>query len=130
MFHSASSQLLFAVIRDIFLKSIHPAFVVPLIFFTFFLGGNLLPLCLVVHYGADRVQLSVTNVGNGTANIKATMIGNNGVTYTQTYNGINNIDANDLAFKLTIEKAHLVFDLPFANSSFAARKHYTRAHCR
>lgn len=78
-----------------------------------------------------KVQLSVTNVGNGTANIKATMIGNNGVTYTQTYNGINNIDANDLAFKLTIEKAHLVFDLPFANSSFAsARKHYSRAHRR
>ena len=78
-----------------------------------------------------KVQLSVTNVGNGTANIKATMIGNNGVTYTQTYKGINNIDANDLAFKLTIEKAHLVFDLPFANSSFAsARKHYYRAHRR
>lgn len=78
-----------------------------------------------------KVQLSVTNVGNGTANIKATMIGTNGVTYTQTYNGINNIDANDLAFKLTIEKAHLVFDLPFANSSFAsARKHYSRAHRR
>lgn len=78
-----------------------------------------------------KVQLSVTNVGNGTANIKATMIGNNGVTYTQTYNGINNIDANDLAFKLTMEKAHLVFDLPFANSSFAsARKHYYRAHRR
>ena len=78
-----------------------------------------------------KVQLSVTNVGNGTANIKATMIGNNGVTYTQTYNGINNIDANDLAFKLTMEKAHLVFDLPFANSSFAsARKHYSRAHRR
>ena len=77
-----------------------------------------------------KVQLSVTNEGNGTANIKATMLGNNGVTYTQTYNGINNIDANDLAFKLTIEKAHLVFDLPFANSSFAARKHYTRAHRR
>lgn len=78
-----------------------------------------------------KVQLSVTNVGNGTANIKATMIGSNGVTYTQTYNGINNIDANDLAFKLTMEKAHLVFDLPFANSSFAsARKHYSRAHRR
>ena len=78
-----------------------------------------------------KVQLSVTNVGNGTANIKATMIGTNGVTYTQTYKGINNIDANDLAFKLTIEKAHLVFDLPFANSSFAsARKHYYRAHRR
>lgn len=78
-----------------------------------------------------KVQLSVTNVGNGTANIKATMIGNNGVTYTQTYNGINNIDAKDLAFKLTMEKAHLVFDLPFANSSFAsARKHYSRAHRR
>ena len=85
---------------------------------------------LVAMDGA-KVQLSVTNVGNGTANIKATMIGNNGVTYTQTYNGINNIDAKDLAFKLTMEKAHLVFDLPFANSSFAsARKHYSRAHRR
>ena len=77
-----------------------------------------------------KFQLSVTNVGNGTANIKATMIGNNGVTYTQTYNCINNLDANDLAFKLTIEKAHLVFALPFANPSFAARKHHTRAHRR
>lgn len=77
-----------------------------------------------------KVQLSVTNVGDGTANIKASMIGSDGVLYTQTYNGINNIDANDLAFKLTMEKAHLVFDLPFANSSFAARKHYNRAHRR
>ena len=77
-----------------------------------------------------KVQLSVTNVGDGTANIKASMIGSDGVLYTQTYNGINNIDANDLAFKLTMEKAHLVFDLPFANSSFAARKHYSRAHRR
>ncbi len=84
---------------------------------------------LTVMDGA-KVQLSVTNVGDGTANIKASMIGSNGVIYTQTYNGINTIDPNDLAFKLTIEKAHLVFDLPFANSSFAARKHYTRAHRR
>ena len=95
------------------------------------------PVCSWEDWGAwltamdgAKVQLSVTNVGDGTANIKASMIGSDGVLYTQTYNGINNIDANDLAFKLTMEKAHLVFDLPFANSSFAARKHYNRAHRR
>ena len=95
------------------------------------------PVCSWEDWGAwltamdgAKVQLSVTNVGDGTANIKASMIGSDGVLYTQTYNGINNIDANDLEFKLTMEKAHLVFDLPFANSSFAARKHYNRAHRR
>lgn len=74
-----------------------------------------------------KVNLSVTNVGDGTANIKATILGNNGVTYTQTYTGINTINPDDLAFKLTVEKAHLVFDLPFtANTNMAKAKARTR----
>ena len=74
-----------------------------------------------------KVNLSVTNVGDGTANIKATILGNNGVTYTQTYTGINTINPDDLAFKLTVEKAHLVFDLPFtANTNTAKAKARTR----
>lgn len=68
-----------------------------------------------------KVNLSVTNVGDGTANIKAVILGNNGVTYTQTYTGISTISPDDLAFKLTLEKAHLVFDLPFTAPANAAK---------
>lgn len=76
-----------------------------------------------------KVNLSVTNVGDGTANVAATILGNNGVTYTQTYKGINTINPDDLSFKLTIEKAHLSFDLPFAGekaSGAKARAKYRR----
>ena len=76
-----------------------------------------------------KVNLSVTNVGDGTANVVATILGNNGVTYTQTYKGINTINPDDLSFKLTIEKAHLSFDLPFAGekaSGAKARAKYRR----
>lgn len=69
-----------------------------------------------------KVNVSVTNVGDGTANIVATTLGNDGVTYTQTYTGINTINPDDLSFKLTIEKAHLVFDLPFAVEKVAGAK--------
>ena len=58
-----------------------------------------------------------------------TILGNNGVTYTQTYKGINTINPDDLSFKLTIEKAHLSFDLPFAGekaSGAKARAKYRR----
>ncbi len=69
-----------------------------------------------------KVNVSVTNVGDGTANIKAVILGNNGVTYTQTYDGINTINPDDLSFKLTLEKAHLVFDLPFTVNTTASAK--------
>ncbi len=69
-----------------------------------------------------KVNVSVTNVGDGTANVVATILGNDGVTYTQTYTGINTINPDDLYFKLTIEKAHLVFDLPFAVEKAAGAK--------
>lgn len=73
-----------------------------------------------------KVNLSVTNVGDGTANIKAVILGNDGVTYTQTYTGINTINPDDLAFKLSLEKAHLVFDVPFTQSNTAAAKRYRK----
>ena len=58
-----------------------------------------------------KVTVYVTNNGDGTANVKAVMTGNDGRTYNQEYNGINTIDPDNLYFHLTIEKAHLVFEL-------------------
>ncbi len=57
-----------------------------------------------------KVTAYITNNGDGTADIKAVMIGNDGNTYTQEYNGINNIEPNDMWFHLIIEKSHLEFD--------------------
>ena len=57
-----------------------------------------------------KVTVYVSNNGDGTADVKAVMIGNDGKTYTQEYNGINNIDPANMYFHLTIEKAHLVFE--------------------
>lgn len=68
------------------------------------------------------VNVSVTNVGDGTANIFATILGTDGVTYTQSYKGINTINPDDLYFKLSIEKDHLVFDLPFSVEKVASAK--------
>jgi len=57
-----------------------------------------------------KVTTYVTNNGDGTANVKCIMVGNDGNTYTQDYNGINTVDPENFYFHLTIEKAHLVFD--------------------
>lgn len=59
--------------------------------------------------GAE-VTLSVTNCGDGTANIKAVMIGNDGQVNTVEYIGINTIDPENLYFNLTVDNSHLVFD--------------------
>ena len=51
------------------------------------------------------------------------------VTSLSGYKGINTINPDDLSFKLTIEKAHLSFDLPFAGekaSGVKARAKYRR----
>jgi hypothetical protein len=56
------------------------------------------------------VTTYVTNNGDGTADVKAVVIGSDGNTYTQKYTGLKNIDANDFFFSLSIEKAHLEFD--------------------
>lgn len=72
-----------------------------------------------------KCKVYITNNNNGRADIQITMLGNDGVTYTQSYWGISGIDVNDLQSALTVEKAHIVF-----NSAASARKHYTRAHRR
>ena len=57
-----------------------------------------------------KVTTFITNNGDGTADIKAVMLGNNGQTYTQTYSGINTIDPDNLCFNLTIDNCHLVLE--------------------
>ena len=72
-----------------------------------------------------KCKVYITNNNNSRADIQITMLGNDGVTYTQSYLGISGIDVNDLQSALTVENAHIVF-----NSAASARKHYTRAHRR
>ena len=72
-----------------------------------------------------KCKVYITNNNNGRADIQITMLGNDGVTYTQSYLGISGIDVNDLQSALTVENAHVVF-----NSVASARKHYSRAHRR
>ena len=57
-----------------------------------------------------KVTTYVTNNGDGTADVKAVMIGNDGNTYTQEYNGINTVDPNDFYFRFTVDGCHLEFD--------------------
>lgn len=71
-----------------------------------------------------KCKVYITNNNNGRADIQMTMLGNDGVTYTQSYLGISGIDVNDLQSAFTVENAHIVF------GSAAARKHYTRVHRR
>ena len=57
-----------------------------------------------------KVTTYVTNNGDGTAYVKCVMLGNDGITYTQEYIGVNTIDPDNFYFHFTIEKAHLVFE--------------------
>ena len=57
-----------------------------------------------------KVTTYITNNGDGTADIKAGVVGSDGKTYTQKYTGLKNIDANDMCFNLSMEKGHLEFD--------------------
>ena len=57
-----------------------------------------------------KVTTYVTNNGDGTADVKAVMLGNNGETYVQEYNGINGIDPDDFWFRFTVDGCHLEFD--------------------
>ncbi len=57
------------------------------------------------------VTVSVTNNGNGTADVRCVMVGNDGQTYTQDYIGLNTItDPQDLYFHLTVDGSHLIFE--------------------
>ena len=57
-----------------------------------------------------KVTTYVTNNGDGTADVKAVMIGNDGNTYTQEYIGINTVDPDDFYFRYTVDGCHLEFD--------------------
>ena len=57
-----------------------------------------------------KVTAYITNNGDGTANVKAIIHGNDGKDYTQEYIGINTVDPDDFYFRFTIEGGHLVFD--------------------
>ena len=57
-----------------------------------------------------KVTTYITNNGDGTADIKAVMIGNDGKTYTQDYIGINTVDPNNCYFNFTIDNSHIEFD--------------------
>jgi len=57
------------------------------------------------------VTVSVTNVGDGTANVKAVMVGNDGKTYTQEYKGLNTVsNPDEFYFHFTVDHCHLVFE--------------------
>jgi len=56
------------------------------------------------------VTTYITNNGDGTANVRAVVLGSDGNTYTQNYTGLNNIDPDDFCYTLSMERAHLVFE--------------------
>jgi hypothetical protein len=56
------------------------------------------------------VTVSVTNNGNGTADVKCVMLGKDGQTYIQDYIGLNTVNSDDLWFRFTIDGCHLVFE--------------------
>ena len=57
-----------------------------------------------------KVTTYVTNNGDGTADVKAVMVGTDGVTYEQSYIGINTIDPNDFYFRFVVDNSHMEFD--------------------
>ena len=57
-----------------------------------------------------KVTTYVTNNGDGTADVKAVMVGNSGKVYQQEYKGINTVDPDDMYFRFTVDGCHLVFD--------------------
>ena len=56
-----------------------------------------------------KVTVAVTNNGDGSADVLATMEGNDGNVYTQEYKGIS-IDPEDFYFRYTVDGCHLEFD--------------------
>ncbi len=66
-----------------------------------------------------KVTTYVTNNGDGTADVKAVMVGNNGATYIQEYKGINTVDPENFYFRFTVDGCHLVFDKEVGASDFS-----------
>jgi hypothetical protein len=57
-----------------------------------------------------KVTTYVTNNGDGTADVRCVMVGNNGLTYNQDYLGINTINPDDFYFHFTVDGSHIEFD--------------------
>ena len=57
-----------------------------------------------------KVTTYITNNGDGTADVKCDIIGSDGKTYKQEYNGINTVDPNNCYFNLTVDNSHIEFD--------------------
>ena len=57
-----------------------------------------------------KVNVAVTNNGDGTADVDAVMLGTDGKIYTQSYKGINTIDPEDFYFRFTVDGSHIEFD--------------------
>ena len=57
-----------------------------------------------------KVTCYVTNNGDGIANVKAVIQGNNGVNYIQEYRGIAVDNPNDFYFRFTVDNCHLEFN--------------------
>lgn len=57
-----------------------------------------------------KVTTYITNNGDGTADVKAVISGNDGNTYTQEYIGIETDDPDDFYFRYTVDGCHLEFD--------------------
>ena len=57
-----------------------------------------------------KVTAYITNNGDGTADVKAVMSGNDGVPYEQEYKGINTIDPDNFYFRFTVDGSYLEFD--------------------
>lgn len=77
-----------------------------------------------------KVNVWVTNVGNGTADVQAVMTGNDGKTYVQYYLGLSTVDVNDLNVDFTVDNCHLVFSNTAFGKRHYAPRHYAPRHRR
>lgn len=57
-----------------------------------------------------KVTCAVTNNGDGTADVQANMLGNDGINYVQEYKGIAIDNPDDFYFRFTVDGCHLEFD--------------------
>lgn len=57
-----------------------------------------------------KVTVTITNNGDGTADVKAVMVGNNSKTYTQDYTGVTVNNPDDFNVRFSVDACHLVFE--------------------
>ena len=57
-----------------------------------------------------KVTVTVINNGDGSADVKAVMVGNNSKTYTQDYTGVTVDNPDDFYVRFSVDACHLVFE--------------------